>query len=138
MPTINVRRATYYYLTVPDQPGEAYRLLSALAEAGIELLSFSVVPTGPTHTQLFVFPADPVKLEQVLKRSGSALTGPLHAFIVQGKDDPGALVDLHERLSNASVNIYAANAVSSGRVGLGYVFYVRPEQYEHAASVLGL
>ena len=34
----------YFYATVMDEPGEAYRVLSALADRGVNLLAFTAVP----------------------------------------------------------------------------------------------
>ena len=41
-----IRRVEYYYTTVEDQPGEAYKLLSRLASLGVNLLAFTAV-LGP-------------------------------------------------------------------------------------------
>ena len=38
-----IRRVEYYYTTVEDQPGEAYKLLSRLASLGVNLLAFTAV-----------------------------------------------------------------------------------------------
>ena len=43
----HIRLVDYYYTTVQDQPGEAYRLLNQLAGQGINLLAFTAVPIGP-------------------------------------------------------------------------------------------
>ena len=53
-----IRRVDYFYTTVKDQPGEAYRLLSQLADLGVNLLALTAVPIGPLHTQLTIFPED--------------------------------------------------------------------------------
>jgi hypothetical protein len=42
-----VRRVDYFSTTVKDQPGEAYQLLTTLADLGINLLAFTAVPIGP-------------------------------------------------------------------------------------------
>ena len=39
-----IRRIDYYYVSVPDEPGEAARILSALHQAGINLLGASAFP----------------------------------------------------------------------------------------------
>ena len=39
-----VRRVDYFYVEVPDKPGEGARVLSALKEAGINLLNFTAFP----------------------------------------------------------------------------------------------
>jgi prephenate dehydratase len=51
-----IRRVDYFYTTVKDQPGEAYKLLSLLASMGIKLFAFTAVPFGPMTTQLTIFP----------------------------------------------------------------------------------
>ena len=71
----SVRRVDYFYTTVADQPGKAYKLLETLADLGINLLAFAAVPIGPLRTQLTLFPEDSGKLEA---RSASlVLDGPI-------------------------------------------------------------
>ena len=55
----SIHRAQYFYVSVKDKPGEAYKLLARIAEFGVNLLAFTGVPIGPSHTQLTVFPEDP-------------------------------------------------------------------------------
>jgi hypothetical protein len=123
---------------IQDQPGEAYKLLSELAGLGINLLAFSGVPLGPTHTQLTLFPEDTLKMKNAANRAGLTLDGPHPALLVQGDDELGALAGIHERLHEASVNVYASSGVSDGRGSYGYVIYVRPEEYERAVKALGV
>ena len=85
-----IRRTEYFYTTVKDEPGDAYKLLSLLAEVGVNLLAFTAVPIGPLHTQLTLFPADPPKLTHAAKDAGFVLDGPHLAFIVSGDDELGA------------------------------------------------
>ncbi len=138
MPTV-VRKIEYYYCTVEDRPGQAAELLSLLADSGVDLEAFSIVPTGPTHTQLMIFPNAPNQLVQAAKRANLALTGPQHALLVQGDNELGALVDIHRELADANINVYAANGVAArGSAGFGYVLYVRPEDFKTAANILGV
>lgn len=51
-----IQRVQYFYTTVKDQPGEAYKMLNMLAGIGVNLLAFSAIPVGPNSTQLAVFP----------------------------------------------------------------------------------
>jgi hypothetical protein len=131
-----IRRAEYFYTTVPDSPGQAYDLLSQLESLGINLVAFTAVPIGPQHTQLTLFPEDQEKLAAEAKRAGLALDGPHPALLVQGDDELGALAKIHERLCAANVNVYASSGVTDGRGSFGYVIYVRPEEFERAASAL--
>jgi len=43
--SLTIRRVEYFYTTVKDQPGEAYNLLSWLAELGVNLLAWET-PAG--------------------------------------------------------------------------------------------
>lgn len=131
-----IRRSNYYYTTVEDQPGEAYKLLAVLAEAGVNMMAFTAVPVGPVRTQLSIFPEDPGQLEDTARKSGLQLDGPHRALLVQGDDSLGALAGIHQQLYNAGVNVYASSGVTDGRGCFGYVLYVRPEQFERAADAL--
>lgn len=133
-----IRRVEYFYTTVRDQPGEGSKLLSQLANLGINLLAFTAVPVGPVHTQLAIFPEDAGKLADVAKKAGLAMDGPHLALLVQGDDELGALAGIHRKLYQANVNVYASSGVTDGRGGYGYVIYVRPEEYERAVAALGV
>jgi len=133
-----VRRVSYFYLTVPDRPGEAYKLLALFADRGIKLSAVTAIPTGAEHTQLSIVPEDPSHLVAEARRAGLMLDGPHHALLAQGRDDMAALADLHRKLYDANVNIYAASGVNDGEGHLGYLIYIRPEEFETAAQTLGV
>jgi hypothetical protein len=135
---VNVRTVDYYYTVVQDRPGQAAELLSLLSQSGVDMLAFSIVPTGPAHTQLQLYPASANQLLSTAKRAGLDLTGPQHALLVQGEDELGALVDVHRTLADHEVNVYASSGVVTPGGGFGYVLYVRPEDYKKAAQALGL
>jgi hypothetical protein len=133
-----IRPVEYYYATVPDELGAAYRVLSQLAERGVNLLAFTAVPSGPSVAQFALFPEDPNKLVAEGRATRLPLNGPYHALLVQGDDELGALAGVHERLVQAGVNIYASSGVTDGRGSFGYVLYVREDQFEKAAGALRL
>ncbi len=136
--SFSIRRVDYLYATVKDQPGEAYKLLSQLAALGVNLLAFSAIPTGPMRTQLTLFPEHTPQLMDAARKAGFSLDGPHRALLAQGDDKLGALAEVHEKLYEANINIYASNGVSDGRGSYGYIIYVRPEEYEAAAKALGV
>jgi hypothetical protein len=72
------------------------------------------------------------------RKAGLVLDGPHPAFLVQGDDELGALAGIHERISDANINVYASSGVADGRGSFGYVIYVRPDDYERAAAALGI
>ena len=135
---LSVRRVAYFQATVRDQPGEAYKLLSQFVNQGINLLAFTAVPAGPSSTQLTIFPEDPERLSHTAKQAGLELAEPGLALLVQGDDRLGALADIHGKLFEANVNVYASSGVTDGRGGYGYVLYVRPDEYERAAAAIGV
>jgi hypothetical protein len=135
---ITIRRVEYFNATVKDRPGEAYRLLTQLATAEVNLLAFNAVPVGPEQTQLVIFPESVESLVRAAERTGLILTGPQRAFLIQGDDKLGALVDLHQKLAEGSINVYASSGVTDGNGGYGYILYVRSEHYEDAACALGV
>ena len=131
-----IARVEYFYTTVKDQPGEAYKLLEQLAGLGVNLLAFTAVPVGPTTTQLTIFPEDPAHLKNEAVKAGMALDGPHPALLVQGDDDLGALAEIHLKIFEAKVNVFSASGVTDGRGSFGYVIYVKPEDYERAVAAL--
>ncbi len=135
---MKVERASYYYATVHDEPGEAYRLLSSLAEGGVQLLAFSAIPMGEERTQLMLFPESAQRLARAAEERGLELRGPENALLCRGDDRLGALADIHRQLYDAKINVYASSGVTADCGRFGYVVYVRAEQFEEAARVLGI
>ncbi|NNM04859.1 MAG: hypothetical protein HKO65_07125 [Gemmatimonadetes bacterium] len=133
-----IRRVDYFNTTIRDQPGESYKLLAQLADMGLNLVAFTAIPVGPNQTQLTLFPEDSGAMEVAAQRAGMGMDGPHPAFLVQGDDKLGALAEIHEKLFDANVNIYASSGVTDGRGTFGYLIYVRPEHYGRAAAALGV
>ena len=128
----------YYYTIVEDQPGEAYKLLSRLASLGVNLLAFTAVPVGPIRTQMTLFPEESARLEGAASGAGMTLDGPYPALLVQGDDELGALVEVHQQLFQSRVNVYASTAVTDGKGAYGYILYIRAEDYPRATAALGV
>ena len=87
---------------------------------------------------LTVFPHDSVQMRRVAQQSNIPLEGPHPALVVQGDDEVGALVQIHEKLSDANVHVTASTGVADGRGGYGYIIYVRPDEHQRAAEALGV
>ena len=134
----DIRRVEYFNATVRNEPGEAFELLGRLADAGINLLAFSAVPTGGEQAQLALFPEDSARMTTTADRAGIDLDGPHSALLVQGDDELGALAGVHARLFGAGVNVVASTGVADGKGSFGYVVYVRPEEFTQAARTLGV
>jgi len=136
--TETVRKVEYFYATVSDKPGEGRRLLEHLSEKGVNLVAFTAFPIGGDQAQLDFFPENPEQLQKAAADAGITIVGPKKAFLIQGEDRVGALHEHHLKLSNAGINVHAANGVCDGSGRFGYVLWVKPENYEAAARALGV
>jgi hypothetical protein len=132
-----IKAVDYFYVMVKDRPGEACRLLSQLAEAKINLLAFSAIPAGANQTQLVIFPEHAANLARAAEENDLALTRGQRAFLVQGDDRLGALVDVHQKLCDSEINVISSYGVTDGKGGYGCVLYVRPEDFDRATVALG-
>jgi hypothetical protein len=131
-----IRRIDYFYVEVPDQPGEGVRVLVALKEAGVNLLSFTAFPTGAGKTQVDLVPEDSEALQKAVKNTRYQLSPRKEAFFVQGENRVGAAADVLRKLSSAGVNVRAANGAAAPG-GFGLILWVAPGDYAKAAQVLG-
>jgi hypothetical protein len=133
-----IRKVEYFHATVKDRPGEAYGLLSQLSRSGVNLLAFSAVPAGIEHTQMMLFPESVEALLRAAASKGLILSGPQHALLIQGDDELGALAEVHRQLSDQRINVYASTGVADGQGGFGYIVFLRSDDIDRAASILGI
>ncbi|MDR5675966.1 MAG: hypothetical protein QN191_02195 [Armatimonadota bacterium] len=132
-----VRRVEYQYVVVPDRPGEGLRVLAALQRAGVNLLAYLGFPVEGGRAQLDLVAENPDALRRVAAQEGWQLSAPKQAFLVQGDDRVGAAGEHIRKLSEAGINITAAAATAAGAGRYGMILWVRAEDYERAAQILG-
>ena len=135
---IQIKRIDYFKCTVEDKRGIGYWLLEHLRQKDVNLIAFTAFPIGGGKSQFDFVPDDREHLQAAMKEVGVPVVGPKRAFLVQGQDDVGAIVELHQKLSTAGVDVLAANGVSSGSGSFGYILWVKSEYYEEAAAALGV
>ncbi len=133
-----IRRVDYYYIQVPDKPGEGLRILGKLKEAGVSLLAFTAFPAEGGKAQIDLVAENGDALNRAAKSGGITLSARKQAFYVQGKDRAGAVADTFKKLSDAKVNVHAANASVGPDGGFGFILWVKPQQFETAAKALGV
>ncbi|MHC4944690.1 MAG: hypothetical protein ACYTG7_16860 [Planctomycetota bacterium] len=131
-----IRSVEYFYIMIEDKPGEAYRMLTQLASEAVNLLAFNIIPTGPSTAQIVIYPENVDTMNQMLAGKGSRMYGPNRAFLITGDDELGALLEIHEKLTAAEINVVTSSGISDSTGRYGYVLHVRPEDYDRAAGLL--
>jgi hypothetical protein len=131
-----VRAVDYFYVMVPDRPGEGARILGELKSAGVNLMAYSGFPSG-RGAQLDVVPTDPAAFKAVARQKKWKVKGPKRTFLIEGDDRLGACADVLGRLAAAKINVTAMDAVAAGGGRYAAILWVKPRDVKKAASVLG-
>ena len=132
-----IRLLDYFYMEVPDKPGEGARALAQLKEAGVDLVAFSGFPKG-RRSQMDFIPVDAAAFKAVAKKNKWKLVGPKKGFIIQGEDRVGAVADLLAKLADAKINVTATDAVCAGAGQYGAILWVKGRDVKKAAKALGV
>ena len=128
----------YYYTTVENKPGQGCEFLKMLAAGEVNLLAFNAFPVSADRTQLVIYPQNATWLGELARRKGLMLHGPYHAFLVQGDDELGVLVSIHEKLCKAEINVSSSTGLTDGHGRYRYIMHVPPEEYERSLKVLNV
>ena len=132
----NVRIADYFYIEVPERPGEGARVLGQLRDAGVSLLAFSGFPAG-RRAQVDFVPENPAAFRAAARKAGWKVTGPKKVFLIDGEDRTGVMAELMERLAAAKINAIASQAICAGAGRFGGILWVAPRDVKRAAKALG-
>ncbi len=132
----DIKRVEYYNTTVEGHAGEASRLLSAFADAGVSLLAYKAAPVDPRHTRFTLLPDDGSKMNDKATKAGLKLEGPHPALYVRGDDQSGALADIFEKLAQARIGLCKSSGLADIKGGYGVVLYLEGEDRERAIAAL--
>jgi hypothetical protein len=130
-----VRKVHYFSTSVPDKPGETFRVLAALVSGGVNLLACAGTTRG-RQAQIDVVPDDTRKFAVVAKKAGLAFSEKKAGFLIQGDDRPGALADNLRVLAEAGINVAAVDGLSAGSGRWGAIVWVADKDVRRAGSVL--
>jgi hypothetical protein len=136
--TDEIRAVDYYYMSVPDKPGEAARILSALRHAGINLLGVSAFPHGLRRSQLDLIPEDSAAFIKAAKGAALKLSKKKSGFQIQGEDRPGAIAEITSKLADANVNITSVQIFCAGSGRYGGMLWVKAADLRKAAKALAV
>ena len=132
-----VRLVDYYYISTSDKPGEGARCLTALRDARINLSAFHAFPVA-RKAQLDFVPVDSPGFKAFAKNAKWKAVGPKKAFLIEGEDRVGALVDYFSKLAKAKINVTASDAVTAGVGRYGAIVWVKARDVKRAAKALGV
>jgi hypothetical protein len=133
-----IRKVEYYYAECPDKTGLTYGLLEMLNKKGINLLAFHVFPLSSKEAQIDFFPEEPKKMRAAMAETGIHLLGPCYAFLIQGVDSSGAVLNEHRKLAEADINVIASTGVVDGEGHFGYLLWVAAGDIDRATKLLGV
>jgi hypothetical protein len=134
----SIRRIDYFYAQIQDKPGEGARILGALKEAGVNLLSCTAFPIEGGRAQLDFVPEKSAALAGAARSAGLSLSPAKQAFFIQGGDRVGVVSEILKKLGDAGVNVHALNAACAPGGGYGMILWVKPKEIDAAAKALGI
>ena len=125
-------RVVYSYSTsVPDEPGQAFKVLATLVSAGINLLGCSGTQSdGQAHIE--VVPADAAAFAALVERATLSFRRQKAGF-----DCPGALADNLSRLADIGINVGGVHGLAAGAGRWSAIVWVADRDLEVAARALG-
>jgi hypothetical protein len=133
---MSVRKVSYCYVLVPNRAGHGAKVLGALRDAGVNLLAYSGFPVrrGLAQLDLVVRAVGPIRA--VARKHGWRVSEAKKAFLIQGADRVGAVHRHIQKLSDAGINVTAADAVSAGQGRFGMLLWVKARDHGRAARAL--
>ena len=134
----DIRQIDYYYMSVPDKPGEGARILAALHDAGVNLVGVSAFPHGARRSQLDLIPEDGAAFVKAARSAKLKLSAKKSGFLIQGEDRPGAVADLVKRLAEANINVTSVQVFCAGSGRYGGMLWVKAPDRRKAAKALGI
>ena len=130
-----VRKVHYFSTSVPNKPGQTFKVLAALVSGGVNLLACA----GTTHgrgARIDVVPDDTRRFAAAAKKAGLTFSEKKSGFLIQGDDRPGALADNLRVLAEAGVNVAAVDGLSAGSGRWGAIVWVADKDVRRAGSLL--
>jgi hypothetical protein len=130
-----VRKVEHFSTLVPNRPGQAFKVLSTLVSAGVDLLACSGTQRG-RRAQIEVVPDDSTKLRRAARKAGLEFEARRTGYLIRGKDRPGALASHLAKLATVQVNVTGIDALTAGRGRWGAIIWVDPDDVAKATRVL--
>jgi hypothetical protein len=128
-------KVSYFAMQIPNRAGEASRILTSLAKAGVNLHAFTGFPNG-RRSQVDFIPVNPSAFLSAARRMKLRVSKRKAGFVIRGNDQRGALANVLSKLSKAKINVTAVDAVGAGGGRFGAILWVKAEGVNKAAKAL--
>jgi hypothetical protein len=125
-----------YTTSVPDEPGQAFKVLAALVSAGVNLLGCSGTQSEG-RARIDVVPEDAFAFAAFAERAGLGFRRQKTGFLIQGDDRPGALSECLSRLAERDINVDGVHGLAAGAGRWGAILWIADRDLEVAARALG-
>lgn len=129
------KKVSYFAMQIPNRAGEASRILTSLAKAGINLHAFTGFPNG-RRSQLDFIPVNLSRFQKAARRMKLRVSKRKTGFVIRGNDQQGALANVLSKLSQAKINVTAVDAVGAGNGRFGAILWVKAKDVNKAAKAL--
>ena len=133
----DIREIEYNRIEVEYRVSDASKLLSALAEKGIDFLAFKATSINGRRTLFTLFSDNAQNMVEVAGQNGFRVDGPYSAIWVKGNEEIGALAAIYERLSQANINVDESSGMAHINGGYGVILYIKQEDCRKALTALG-
>jgi hypothetical protein len=126
-----------YSTSVPDEPGQAFKVLATLVSGGINLLGCSGTQSEG-RARIDVVPDHVGAFATLVGRAGLDFHRQKAGFLIQGDDRPGALADNLARLADTGINVGGVQGLAAGAGRWGAIVWIADRDLEAAARALGV
>ena len=129
------RKVAYFAVDISNKPGSGLSVLTALADARVNLLAFTGFPSG-RKAQLDFIPEDVEAFKAAARAAKIKIRPQKFGFLIQGNDRKGVIADLLKALAAKKISIIAMDAISAGEGRYGAIIWIESKDMKKAASVL--
>lgn len=130
-----VRKVEHFSTLVPNRPGQAFKVLSTLVSAGIDLLACTGTPRG-RRAQIEVVPEDSRKLRAAARKAGLEFEARRTGYFIRGTDRPGALASHLAKLAAREIDVTGIDALTAGKGRWAAIIWVAPRDVASATKAL--